>query len=307
MGRDELQVNKLFDRSSIGLDMLHFDDKDAYDFLESLPLHRDDNYLFIFMEKGTGSMTMDFESIPLEERQLFFLFPGQVHGDIRCRHSKGWSISITSPLINDSFKQIFELQLFQQRPIQISPELFERSRKLLELLHENFLSENSGDFHLQMIHSLLNSLLTVYARVFNDNINPNDQAYRSFQIARDFKNALSRDVKEEKNPSAYAEKLNISQVYLNKAVKSATGFTVSYWINHEVMILAKRLLWYTSLDVKEIAYSLGYQDHTYFFRLFKKTNAITPITFRKQYVKQCGIRYSTGDLPDNLSSRDLAK
>lgn len=285
MNRDELQVNKLFDRSSIGLDMLHFDNKDAYDFLASLPLHRDDNYLFIFMEEGNGSLTVDFETVPLEERQLFFLFPGQVHGDINCRDSEGWSISITSPLINDSFKQIFELLLFQQRPIQISQEVFEQSRKLLELLHENFISGNSGDFHLQMIHSLLNSLLTVYARAFSESMQDKGHAYRPFQIARDFRMALSRDVKEEKKPSAYAEKLNISQVYLNKAVKSVTGFTVSYWIIHEVMILAKRLLWYTSLDVKEIAYNLGYDDHTYFYRLFKKTNTITPIAFRKQYLK----------------------
>lgn len=38
---------------------------------------------------------------------------------------------------------------------------------------------------------------------------------------------------------------------------------------------------YTSLSVKEIAYTLGYEDYPYFSRLFKKETGIAPMEFRK--------------------------
>jgi AraC-like DNA-binding protein len=46
---------------------------------------------------------------------------------------------------------------------------------------------------------------------------------------------------------------------------------------------AKRLLYYTELDIKEIAFKLGYDDHTYFSRLFSKTVSMSPSAFRNKF------------------------
>jgi AraC family transcriptional activator of pobA len=51
----------------------------------------------------------------------------------------------------------------------------------------------------------------------------------------------------------------------------------------EVVLEAKRLLYYSRLNVKEIAYELGYEDHTYFSRLFKQNTEMTPLAFRRIY------------------------
>jgi len=281
----KLQINKLADRSHIGLDMLHVNCEEAYFFLENLPVHRDDNFVFIFMEKGLATLTVDFDHVLLQERQVYFMLPGQVHHNIKSRGCVGWSIAISPPLVNNNFKQIFELQHQKQKPLQISAEIFDQCEKLLSVLYANFRSEQTNDFHLQFIHSLLNALLAIYAREFKDSISTQDQTSRFFQISQQFRTELGRNIIHEKNPSAYAEKLHLSEIYLNKAVKATTGFTVSYWILQEVMIQAKRLLYYSNLSVKEVAYEIGFEDHTYFSRLFKKTNQITPIEFRKQYLK----------------------
>ena len=79
--------------------------------------------------------------------------------------------------------------------------------------------------------------------------------------------------------------LNISAPYLNEALKKVTGLPVTYWITHETMLEAKRLLFYTDLTVKEIAHQLGYEDHTYFSRLFKNSESTTPLAFRNSYRK----------------------
>ena len=56
---------------------------------------------------------------------------------------------------------------------------------------------------------------------------------------------------------------------------------VSYWIQHELVLEAKRLLYYSDLTVKEVAFALGYDDHAYFSRLFSKVTGMSPGSFRK--------------------------
>lgn len=62
-----------------------------------------------------------------------------------------------------------------------------------------------------------------------------------------------------------------------------TGFSVSHWIHHEIVLEAKRLLYHSEYSVKEIAHELGYEDHAYFSRLFKEVVRQTPGEFRRRY------------------------
>lgn len=78
----------------------------------------------------------------------------------------------------------------------------------------------------------------------------------------------------------YAENLNITTPYLNECVKSATGHPVSHHIQHRVILEAKRLLYHSNKSIKEIAGELGYDDNSYFTRLFVKITGMTPLAFR---------------------------
>ncbi|MEA4846136.1 MAG: helix-turn-helix domain-containing protein, partial [Clostridiaceae bacterium] len=108
---------------------------------------------------------------------------------------------------------------------------------------------------------------------------------RYADITSRFKSLLSANYKSVKRPSQYASKLNISPVYLNEAVKKTTGISASNCIRDEIVIQAKRLLFYTKISVKEIAQELGYADWTYFTRFFTKAVGISPSYFRKQYLE----------------------
>jgi AraC family transcriptional regulator, transcriptional activator of pobA len=70
-----------------------------------------------------------------------------------------------------------------------------------------------------------------------------------------------------------------------RSYESIPGFNVTHWLMNEVMLEAKRLLIYSQANVKEIAYRLGYEDHAYFSRLFKKQTGLTPSGFRDDYLK----------------------
>ena len=71
-------------------------------------------------------------------------------------------------------------------------------------------------------------------------------------------------------------------INLNECVRNATGYSVTYHIQQRVVLEAKRLLYHSDKSVKEIAAGLGYEDYSYFVRLFTKVSGITPAAFRNK-------------------------
>ena len=45
------------------------------------------------------------------------------------------------------------------------------------------------------------------------------------------------------------------------------------------------MLLYTSLNIKEIAINLGFDDYAYFTRLFTKVTGLSPTSYRKKYLE----------------------
>jgi AraC-like DNA-binding protein len=81
----------------------------------------------------------------------------------------------------------------------------------------------------------------------------------------------------------YAELLHISPKALNKRITRYNKTTPNDIIKNRIILEAKRLLVHTPLSVKEIGYKLGYDDASYFVRIFSKQAAISPHKFRLQY------------------------
>jgi len=280
-----IPIHKLKDRASFGLEMGHTSFKGARKDLENLEIHRDDCYSFLLIETGQGSMDVDFVSIELPVSHVYYLVPGQIHSNIKTYDSDTWYISVNPTLVPKNYREVFEENLLLQLPLKLDPTSFRQFQNLINLLNDQFNNNENSALYNQLIHSLLDSLLCMYAKVYQRADKPNQKTTRIFQITQGFKTLLFENIKNEKSPSFYARQLNISETYLNDAVKGITGFTVTYWLMNEIMLEAKRLLIYSQLSVKEIANDLGYEDHTYFSKLFKKQSNITPSDFRKSYLK----------------------
>lgn len=79
-----------------------------------------------------------------------------------------------------------------------------------------------------------------------------------------------------------AERLNISSGYLTDVLKQESGKTALEHIHIYLISEAKNRLKYEEQSVSEIAYALGFDNLSYFSRLFKKEVGMTPILFKKQ-------------------------
>lgn len=108
----------------------------------------------------------------------------------------------------------------------------------------------------------------------------NGQYNLLFQAFEDF---LEHHFKEEKSATFYAEQLHITPKHLNRICQALVETTTSSLIADRVVLEAKRLLIYTGKSVAEIALFLGYDDYSYFSKLFKKKVGETPKQFVKRY------------------------
>ena len=53
-------------------------------------------------------------------------------------------------------------------------------------------------------------------------------------------------------------------------------------INDRIILEAKRMIRYSDLRIKEIAFDLGFKDDSYFAKLFKRNVGMSPVEFREK-------------------------
>lgn len=78
-----------------------------------------------------------------------------------------------------------------------------------------------------------------------------------------------------------SEKLYISKAYLSEIFKQSTGVSLLEYITMVKVERAKYLLSSTTLKNYEVADRLGFKDHEYFSKIFKKVAGMTPNEYRK--------------------------
>ena len=94
-------------------------------------------------------------------------------------------------------------------------------------------------------------------------------------------NYLKKHINEKINSKDVAKFFKISQNYLQKIIKTYTGYSFTRYFNGIKIDYAKNLLKETTFEIKEIAGKIGIYDANYFSRLFKKIEGIPPSKYRK--------------------------
>lgn len=79
-----------------------------------------------------------------------------------------------------------------------------------------------------------------------------------------------------------ASSIGISTAYMCRIYKQHTGNTINDILASIRMNKAKELLVGTQMSVNEIAEKVGYANTTYFYRIFKKENGVTPNEYRRK-------------------------
>jgi AraC-type DNA-binding domain-containing proteins len=262
-----LHVKKIYDTSG------DFTEKVRYP-------HRDEHYIFYLQREGCTELMIDFKNYQVNDNCLFFICPGQVHCYIGQRHSKGYFIFLDPSYLQNEYRRVFEDYQNMNQTISVQQEALFTT---MELLADQFPAIDN-DIEENITRSLSDAFMGMVVSEFLKNEKQYQKIEnRRTEILTRFRRQVRSHFKQLKRPKDYASMLHISVPYLNEITKEQTGYTASYWLQQEILLEAKRLLYYTQLSSKEIAFSLGYQDYTYFSRFFKKNVGVSPLEFRNNY------------------------
>lgn len=79
-----------------------------------------------------------------------------------------------------------------------------------------------------------------------------------------------------------ARRFGFSERNLKRCFQAATGLSPNQYVQRVRIDKAKKLLLATRLSVKEVAYEVGYENTSFFVRLFKRELERTPVQWRRE-------------------------
>lgn len=265
-----------------GVDILHMVYHKEEENINKLTEHRDEYYSLAIGIKGSGSIICDMESIAIRPKSILLIKPYQVHSvEIISKDAKAYFISIAPFLVPEFCRNIFENTVVSDQSLKLPKNEAKGILKMAEVLHQAFKTENT--FKAYITNHLLNALIIHIASLFLvSQQQHHHQRNQAFRLTQKFKELVST-YSFLHTASFYAEKLHITTSHLNDCVKAITGLSVTQFLQQAMLLEAKRSLYYTNADVKKISFDLGFEDHTYFSRLFKKLTKETPLAFRNKF------------------------
>ncbi len=236
--------------------------------------HRDDYYILALLTEGNVAVEIDFERKELQAGDILIVSPWQVHNkpEGESWDADGWMLAFSPEMLTEQEAGIIEEYSISPSPFSPDDAVTDDVVTLCSMMDRN--KENNTVFG-----ALAAAVKSIVLSTLNTDGTAVSGRYRAITLR--LRKLLDIHLVVEKSPAAYASMMNISEVYLNEAVKGATGLSVGTYIRNMVMVRAKRQLAYTSLSAKEIAYALGYEDYAHFSKLFSKCIGMSPSEYRK--------------------------
>ena len=242
--------------------------------------HRDNGHLFIVQEKGTTYIEVDFQKFEIKAPAMLYIHPDQVHRLINFEHATTCSWIITSENLQPEYLDLLE-SLTPVNVLNLTTDMLSLISDAASLCIE-FYERKQEKLFDSILKASCNTLVALVASQYATLAKTTDTASRFEVLSKAFRSLLEKDFVTVKSPAAYAKSMNISTPYLNECVKAVTGHPVSYHIQQRVVLEAKRLLDHSNKSIKEISVELGYDDYSYFTRLFVKVTGMTPSVFRSK-------------------------
>ena len=240
----------------------------------------------LFIPKN-AIIQVDFQEIAMKTDALLFINPhvilkpcetigGQLmhfNKDFYCVEIHDHEVACDGILYNNVFEIPF-ISLNEEQSVEI--------QKIISDIQSELGNEDSSTE--EMLRTLLKLIILKSTRIWKQQHQLSDSVQQAdVQFLRKFSKLVEQHFKTHHTVADYADMLCITPKNLSKKISMVSKETPNDIIKNRIILESKRLLAHTTMNVKEVAYSLNYEDDAYFVRFFTKHTGISPTNFRKQF------------------------
>lgn len=245
--------------------------KQEYDF--EIP-HRHSFYELIVFFTGGGTHDIDFETHSIKKCSVHFVSPNNVHLVARKSNTIGCSLIFSNEYID--YSTLERLPFYNSIPVlNFNTKDFKEIATLVLQIKQEYQNkkEESNTIIKNYFNILLHTIIRSNHSIDNNTINKST-------LIDNFLKLIKVEYQNHLNVEQCASKLNVSSKHLIELCKKETGKTPLQYIKEYTVSEAKRLLFHTSLSIKEIAYQLNFDDASNFSKYFKATTSYSPLEYR---------------------------
>lgn len=234
------------------------------------------DYELEYIIRGTGKIIVDGETLPACDHSLHFRRPG---------------MKVEGIGIYQSYYIEFYLNSKKEQPDVLNAmpnwyllEEYTEIEQIFSAIFHDYFDETVTQLLTYKIHVLQLFEIMVndwYHRTQNVCLAPTvvENIYRAIHY---FETHLSEQISLQK----MAEISGYSQYHFARIFKQLTSQTPVQYLTRLRISQAKRLLVETTLTTEEILSACGFNNYSYFFRVFKEACGITPHQYRKKHERR---------------------
>lgn len=258
------------------------------------PEHTHNFIELVYIGQGAGYHQVNGKSFAVQRGDFLFMNVGDRHAFEIQKNMQYMNILLDPEFLSnrlhatESASEFLPLMLFQEFKSSLanpSPHVTFRGKsmieveQLLETMYSEYCGKKSG--YLAMLHGYATLLLTRMFRSMQDNLH-NSELRTAYHMLPQLLSYIEEHYAGHITLNDLARESFYSPYYLSKMFKDCLGFTFTEYVHDVRLREAKRMLLETKDSVESIGRSVGYEDKTQFFRLFKQTLGMTPQQLRKQ-------------------------
>lgn len=247
--------------------------------------HKHSTYLCVFFTQGGGTHQVDFDSYEVAPGTVFVLNPGQAHCWDLSADTDGYVFFHTREFYDNIFlhRKIDDFPFFYLRQndplIRPMGEELGRLTSLFDLLCQEYRTERL--YQTASLESLTDLIYIELARLYDRDNRERSGSGVHYENALKLQKLIDQHFRKIKSPGRYAEMLHMTTRHLSRICNEVMGCSTSDLIADRITLEAKRLLTSAEITVGEVAGWLGYEDYSYFIRLFKKRTGMSPRAFQQ--------------------------
>lgn len=266
--------------------------------IETQQSHVHNFYEIIWFTEGEGVHSVDFREYPVAPGTLFFVAPGQVHSfGEHSEGQRGYVLKVCADLMGESCGEALDILRYRLFDVDTVPfrRIDEAAAERLERIVAQLSEENALGLavgHKDYLRALVRMLVINIERACAEcsaAFVPHTTTAQATFLA--FRRLLDKEHRRLHSVKEYAAELGVSTKTLTNHIAECSPHSPLEIINARLVLEGKRMLRYSNLMVKEIAFDLGFDDPSYFVKFFKRQTGQLPADFRnsaQQSLASCG-------------------